>query len=245
MPIRFVSTTRRAPTRRTRARRGTTKITKTITKTRGKGRRRRAGITRRPRVISFQRSATEELTLNTQSPPTGWTAVDDGLCINYVFGLSEIDEYTSFTNLFSMYRLKGVRIEGYFSNTVSDSANKQTMMYYCQNYVGAHPASDLTEQYFLNKPIHKRRVLVTSRGKAFSIYCPLNQLAENYSSATNTDYGVVKPRWVSTTETSCPHYGMSVRLQRLDDQNWTHESSAQYPTLKIIKTYYFQMRGLS
>lgn len=200
----------------------------------------------RPRIIGFKRSRTEIITLNNTSAPSGWSLVDNGLAIPLVFSLSQIPDSTDFINLFNSYKLVGIRMQGWYSNTVAADSNQQSIMYYCGNSMGNVLGSELSEQYFLDRPSHRKRVLVNSTGKpSVDLYMRLSQLAMVYQSITNTDYGLIKPRFISTGETQTGHYGLNLLIKRLDNENWTTGTSHPYPQLKINYTYYFKCRGIS
>ena len=203
-----------------------------------------------PRIWNFKRTwaSTDELRLD--SPPAGWTSLsgtgDNALVLNYVIGLTTIPNYQNFQNLFDSWRIKGVRIKGFFSNTSSIINNKQSILYYIQNQLGAIPVTDLSEDFFNERPRSKKRVLLNNTGRpSFDIFMPATQLANTYQTTLNTDYALQKPRFISTTEPNTPHYTMSLRLQRIDNKAWTDESETQYPSLKLFTTVYFQMRGMN
>ena len=158
------------------------------------------------RVVQFKRSVPSTLTLNNQSPPEDWTAIGTsalktaGLVVNYSFALTELTDYTDFTNLFDSYRIKAIRMQGYFSNTQSSTdSNSNLMLYYMQSDFGNQNVSSLTEQFFLNRPTAKKKILLNARGgKVFDIYQPVKQLSNLYASTTNTDYALVQPKFIST-----------------------------------------------
>lgn len=204
------------------------------------------------RVVQFKRSVPNTLTLDNSNPPEDWTAIGSAatnsaaLVVNYSFAINEIPDYTDFTNLFDSYRIKGVRMQGYFSNTQSSTdSNSNLMLYYMQSDFGNQATSNLTEQFFLDRPKHKKKILLNARGgKVFDIYQPLKQLNNVYASTTNTDYALKSPSFISVGEVNTPHYGMYMRLQRVDGQVFS-TSTTTYPSLKIIYTYYLQMRGVA
>lgn len=204
-----------------------------------------------PRVLQFKRKFSNDLVLNTYSAPPGWTSLepsgDQALTLGYVFSMAEIPNYQNFTNLFDSYRIKGVRLQGYYSFTTASPENQaQVMLHYARDHLGQNTASVLTEDWFNERPRSRKRLLVNSTGKpSFDIYMPLTQLANTYQSTVNTDYTMQKPRFISTNEVNTPHYGFNLRLSRIDGQPWTHSTSNQYPTLKIFTTVYFEMRGIN
>lgn len=204
-----------------------------------------------PRVLQFKRKFSHTLTLNTYSPPPGWTTLepsgDQALTLAYVIAMSEIPDYANFTNLFDSYRIKGVRLQGYYSfNTTGPTSQAQVLFQYCRDHLGQNTAAVLSEEWFNQRPRSKKRVLVNSVGKpSFDIYMPLTQLSNTYQSSVNTDYTMSRPRFISTNEVNTPHYGFNLRLSRIDGQPWTHSTSNQYPTLKLFSTVYFEMRGIN
>lgn len=204
-----------------------------------------------PRVLQFKRCFSQDTVLNATSPPGGWTSRqasgDEAICVNYVFSLSQIPDIANFTNLFDSYRIKGVRLQGYYShNIASSSTQSQTMLFYCRDHLGQTAASDLSEEWFNQRPRSRKRVLLNTTGKpAVDIYMPLTQLANTYQSVTNNDYVMRRPKFISTNEVNTPHYGFNLRLARVDGNNWTAGTSNQYPTLKLFTTVYFEMRGIN
>lgn len=204
-----------------------------------------------PRVLQFKRRFANDLILNTVTPPVGWTSLaasgDNALALTYVISMSQLPNYANFTNLFDSYRIKGVRCQGYMSfSTTAPENQAQAMLYYCRDHLGQSTASQLTEEWFLERPRSKKRLLVNSTGKpSFDIYMPLTQLANTYQSVTNNDYTMKRPRFISTNEVNTPHYGLNLRLQRVDGSPFTAASNNQYPTLKLFTTVYFECRGIN
>lgn len=204
-----------------------------------------SGITR-PRVLRFKRSEATVISLNSASPPANWTADTDGaLYQQFVTNLNSVPDASDFKNLFTAYRIKGVRIEGYYSNTSSDSNNQQTMLLWNQNWQGITTAV-LSEQFFLDRPRSKRRLLLRNNGKkAFDIYQPMRVLSTLYNSEINSDYGTRKPMWIACGEDTTNHYGFNLRIQRVDGQTFTAGITVPYPSIKLITTWYMEFRGVS
>jgi hypothetical protein len=203
------------------------------------------------RVLNFKRCFSQDVVLNATTPPGGWTSRqgvgDEAITINYVASMAQIPDYSNFTNLFDSYRIVGCRVQGYYNTTMtSPGTQAQTMLFYCREHLGQSAASDLSEDWFNQRPRSKKRLLINSVGKpAFDIYMPLTQLANTYQSVANNDYTMKRPKFISTNEVNTPHYGFNFRLARIDGKNWTTGSSHPYPTLKLFTTIYFQMRGIN
>lgn len=227
-------------------------------------RRRNLLATRQPksrgmRVIQFKRTEMKNMVLNWSSPPTNWTHVgsgttpggedstDNAIVANLEFSLNMLASKSDFTNLFSSYRIKAVRMTAYYSNTQSVNENTNYLLYQHQSNFGQNSTSQLTEDFFLQRPSSKKRVLLNkgSTGKCFDIYFRVNQLKNTYAGTVNTDYGLQPPAWIHTNEDSTPHYGVSLRLQRVDGKMPTHDTENHYPTLKVFYTLYIQCRGIS
>lgn len=204
-----------------------------------------------PRVLQFKRKFSQDLVLNTVSPPTGWTSLsaggDEALTLGYVISMAQLPNYQNFTNLFDSYRIKGVRLQGYYSfNVTTPGSQAQVMLFYARDHLGQNTASQLSEEWFNERPRSRKRLIVNSVGKpSFDIYMPLSQLSNTYQSTVNTDYTMQKPRYISTNEVNTPHYGFNLRLSRIDGNPFTAASNNQYPTLKLFTTVYFEMRGIN
>lgn len=203
------------------------------------------------RIINFKRTFEDILTLNAVTPPTNWqnTGVvgDNGIVAVYNINLNQIPNVSNFANLFDSYRIKGVRIQGYCSfNTTSPTSQAQSIMYMCRDHLGQNPFTTLTEDWFVERPRSKKRLLVNAVGKpSFDMFIPATQLGMVYASATNTDYIQIRPKFISTNELNTPHYLLNLRIQRIDGNNWTHNTANQYPTIKMFTTVYFQMKGIN
>lgn len=205
----------------------------------------------RPRTYYFTRSFVETLDLNGTTPPTGWTAVANGLCRSQPFDLSLLPQNSEFINLFAQYRLLAVKQEYYFCDTASvnftdgtynNSGNKQILMYTNPNAVGVNNVGNLTEDFFMQSQSCKKRTCLHANGKPIRLYTKLKQLTDVYSGEIgNTDYVKSYPKFVSTTEPRCQHYGIDVRLQRVDNQAFSFGGSV-YPKVKIITKIYLQCR---
>lgn len=209
-------------------------------------RKKRIGSVLRPAVHRFKRVVQEISLLTTGEVPTNWTADVNALYRQFVFTLADLPDNTDFVNLFTSYRIKGVRIQGFFSNTQSITENQNVMMTFSNNWSGQTIV--LTSDYFNQRQATKRKLLLNGRGgTAFDIYMPMRQLSNVWSgSIVSNDYGTVKPKWIATTETGTPHYGINMRLERVDGQVYGSGALVStYPTLRVIHTYYIECRGVS
>lgn len=202
-----------------------------------------------PAIYPFKRSTSVVVGLNTSAPPEGWSTSGNNLYRNWGFSLAQLGDYTEFTDLFKYYKLKGVRIQMYFSNTNSTasqgpataSPNQQILMWMDTNRDGSDLATSGQESTYLTSQTAKKRLCLNTTGRPIDIYMSLRQQNMIYGGAANTDYTTVRPKWVATTEPTTPHYGYKMMLQRVDGQAFTSGiTNSQF--VKIIQTVYFQCK---
>ena len=189
-------------------------------------------------VYLFKRRFVETFDLG--NPPTDW--VDEGTAITLHTGyrLSDLSDYGDFTNLFAMYKLSAVKVQFYFSsNSVTQTTeqtgtpaqpNGQLLIYMAPNKTGQQLT--LTEQYFLNNQATRVKPAIVASARPVNMYNRLMQLGERFGSVTNTDYAVMKPRWISTAEAGTLHTGQDIRIQYVNGQQLNNTSC------KVIYTYY-------
>lgn len=199
---------------------------------------------RQPNVYNFTRSSVENITLSSSVAPSGWTsevvpgtAQINAIYKQYVFSLNMIPDVSEFQNLFTSYRINAVRIVFYPSTGLgggSSSLGSQIIVMTTPHQQGSTIA--LTEDYFLQSQISRKRLMLNQSGRPYVQYFKLAQLSHRYASLTNTDYAMVKPRWVSTSEDACAHYGINCRLQTI---NTTGFASLSF---RVETKFYLQMR---
>lgn len=217
-------------------------------------RRRRRNIPRtlRPRTYNFTRQFVENIELNPASPPSGWSFVGNGMVRSQEFSLALLPNYTEFTALFAQYRLLAVKQEYYFTDTGSinintttgynNSGGKQILMYINPNAIGSANAASLSEDFFMQSQCAKKRLCLHASGRPVKIYTKLKQLSQIYSNEVlNTDYVKIRPKFISTNEVNAEHYGLDMRLERVDGEEFSHGGS-EYPHVKIITKLYLQTR---
>lgn len=215
-------------------------------------RRRRVPRALRPRTYNFTRQFVENIQLNPSSPPTGWSFVGNGMVRSMEFSLAQLPNYTEFTSLFAQYRILAVKQEYYFTDTASvnientsgynNTGGKQILMYINPNAIGSANASSLTEDFFMQSQCAKKRLCLRASGRPVKIYTKLKQLSQIYSNEVlNTDYVKIRPKFISTNEVNAEHYGLDMRLERVDGNEFSHGGD-EYPHVKIITKLYLQCR---
>ncbi len=225
---------------------------------------RRAAFRRRPRrsklgkpsrglrqsTYMFKRRLTSVVNLN-DTNNGGWTTITGGggMFKQWVFKLSDLADTTDFSSLFRRYKINAVKVQLAFSNTGSDANgynfnnNYQLQIYTAQNRSG-RTDEELTEAEFMNIQASKKRLCLNG-GKPLNFYMRTNQLTETYASAVNTDYAVTRPRYVSTGETGCEHYGLNMFINRVDGQAFgTGGAAPNTQRMRCTLTYYLSFKGV-
>ncbi len=206
----------------------------------------------RPAVYYFKRRYSEVVTLNTASPPLGWSASGNSLVRTFVFKLSDLLDYSDFTNMFNQYKLTGVKLEFIFSNTSSgpvgntDSAssvpavqsNSQIMMWLCPNNTGDGQTVGPNEMLKISSSTKRACI---NGGRSIHTYQRLNQLGLVYGGVGNDDHSMVKPRFISTSEPHALHYGQHCCLEK-SDQTVFASDITNYQSVRILYTYYIHCR---
>lgn len=196
-----------------------------------------------PSVHKFSRSMVETIELKSaagDTPPANWSIVaDGGLVRRFSWSLAGLSDPTDFTNLFASYRLTHAEMTFFFANTGSDAAggdteglsNRQIIMYAKPNRNGRSDQI-LTEQHYLDNQTTIKKLCYNDNAAPVTISLPLTQLGEKYAGATS-DYAISSPGFISTGEVNTGHYGVDIRLQRVDNKEFS-SGGGVYPSVKIV-----------
>lgn len=207
----------------------------------------------------FKRQVTEVVRLSTSTlGTTGWVdAGDGGVYKQWTFNLDQLaataTSKTDFTALFKRYKIAAVKLDMSFNNTASplvpagqgNSPGAQLQVYTTPNRTGRarDPAvNPLTEAELLNTQA-KRKRLALNGGRSLKTYMRTTQLNMVYVSATDTDYGVQRPQYLSTGETGAEHYGLEMYINRVDGQALS-SNIANEQSVRITTTYYLAFKGV-
>ncbi len=213
----------------------------------------------------FKRQTTEVIPLlATGSTEHGWypssgTGSDPVIYKQWAFSLNQLAQAstegsTDFTNLFKRYKICAVKLELSFSNTAAavssttavtaSAPNCQLQVYTTPNRSGRSrtAANPLTEQELMHTQAKKKR-LALNGGKPLVYYMRVNQLGMIYVSATDTDYGVQRPQYISTGETGAVHYGLEMYINRVDG-NTLSSGITTNQFMRCTTTYYLAFKGV-
>lgn len=199
-----------------------------------------------PKTFQFKRSKQEIVDL-TQFTGQGWTAsTGGGIGKTFSFSLGDINDTNDFTNLFKYYKINAVRVQMYFSNSVTANeepnkfANTQLMIFTDINQNGVTTGSD-DVLYYLDSQTSKRTVALTTARKPIDMLMRMKIANEVYNAPTSTNYTLKNPDWISTSEINTPHYGMNMLIERVDGQQLTSSySDKQY--VRFVYTYYIECK---
>ena len=154
-----------------------------------------------PGIFSFKRSRTEVVDL-IGTTGQGWTpataAGNQGIGKTYAFALSDLQDDSDFANLFKYYKLKAVRVQMYFSNSItaqdepSRFPNSQIMIYSDINSNGIGPNPETITTY-LNSQTSKKTIAIASDRRPIDMLMKMKLANEVYRSPTNSDYTLKDP----------------------------------------------------
>jgi hypothetical protein len=194
-----------------------------------------------PRLKTYAFSRSREQLLALEDPDagaTGWISTfDDAVVKTFTFSLSELPTATEFTGLFQQYKLNAAALKMYpsYSQVVSTDAavaSNNIIITVWPNTTGTVLTAAFTKAE-LNE-VQRKRQWMFPLNRPTTILMKLNQLNQVYNSSINTDYTVMKPRYISTTETATPHYGMNVHIAKVDGSTFSTNSTR----LKIFEKIY-------
>lgn len=204
-------------------------------------------------VMPFKQSFEQIIGLNTANPPTNWNVSGNNLYRQMLFKFADLDQAQDLSDVFAMYKLKGVRMQMYFSNSVAESMNEsggsasspnQQIMCWMDRNTSTTSFTGTTNE-MLNSQTAVKKLCLRSDGKPLDIYMPvraLNIIPQN--ALTNVRQPTFKSQWISTDYPSVDHFGLNMMLQRIDGSQFTSGiTNSQYA--KIIYTVYFQMKKVA
>lgn len=205
-------------------------------------------------IHSFKQSFEQVIGINTTSPPSGWSVNGNNLYRSLKFKLTDLAQHGEFTDLFAMYRLKGVRMQMYFSNSVAESMSttgsattvspNQQMLVWTDRNTGTTTFTGDTDE-MLNSQTAKKKLALRTDGRPLDIFMPV-RVMENVEQDSTYIRPVPAPkaRWIGTDYPSVEHYGLNMMIQRVDGQAFTSGiTNSQYA--RIIYTLYFATKKVA
>ncbi len=205
---------------------------------------RRTSFTTPPPIYPYTRGRTFNIDLKDQSGHPGLILTTDGGVVwNVEAALSELPDYQEFTNLYSQYRLKALSIKFYPIISETTLGNSENLLIRSTtSRTGRALAAANTEADWLQLQKSKTRVMPKG-GRPITYYMKLNQLNKVFSDVASgtEDYTIVSPKFISTEESSTPHYGMQLRFDCTSFANINNIANGN-GQFKVEMKYYLQCR---
>lgn len=132
------------------------------------------------------------------------------------FNLDSVVNPTDFTNLFSQYRITGIKLQ-FIPTTVQQPLSSGNMYHFINHNNTATPASAAAA-------MEKSNCRVTPLTKRWSLFIKPNTLE---------DGEVIYRKWLTISESNETHYGWSYYV----------DAATTAFTISIYATYYFQCKG--
>lgn len=108
------------------------------------------------------------------------------------------------------------------------------------NPIGKNDAG-ISEQDFLETQAMRKGILLVNSRKPLTMYMKLKQLRMMYGSTgltDQTDYAMVRPKYVDVHEENCEHYGYLTRCQLINN------TSLPNVYIKIVTTVGLSCKGV-
>lgn len=218
----------------------------------------------RQSIIPFKRTVSQIVdTDQTTNFPSNW-AMSSGDITGYhailatqVFQFSQLPEAAELAAVWKFYKINCVIVKLYpcYSSTVANGATsisnsasyqgQNILCTYTKNMSGVGLSSTIDNDYWMTQQARKQRIITGTRPIVFKVFPKLQN--EVYSSISNTDYTLMKPRFIATTETSTPHYGLDMAFTFTDYNDPIRENhTANFRTpikFRMDMTYYLSLKG--
>ena len=215
-------------------------------------------------IIPFKRTISQICDTNQLTNlPANW-AMSSGTVTGYhallatqIFSLSQLPEHVNLVNLYKWYKINCVVVKLYpcyagnvpnGATSISQSQSYQgqnVMCTYTKNMSGNALSATIDNNYWLTQQARKTKLITGTKPVIFKVYPKL--LNEVYSSLTNTDYTLMKPKFISTTESTTPHFGLDMAFTFTDFNDPIQTNNVQnYTTpikFRMDMTYYMQLKG--
>lgn len=157
---------------------------------------------------------------------------------SYVFKLSDLPNYTEFTNLFDRYRILKVGVI-FIPNWTSNDSNPITTINTINPSI--YTAIDYTEDgtpLALTELYEDSHCKITRGSKIHKRYFSPAVLASSFETVTTTAYTPKWKQWITTDDPATPHYALKWAMDKIAT------GSGQNFYVKVFMTYYIQCKDL-
>lgn len=156
----------------------------------------------------------------------------------YIFKLSDLPNYTEFTNLFDRYRILGVKVlfiphwSNVDANPVSTMPLVNPDFYTVTDYTEDGVPTSLNELY------EDTSFRVTRGGKIHKRYLKPAVLSQEFESTIATAYSPKWKQWITTDDPATPHYCLKWGADQLA------VGTTQNFYIRVMMTYYIQCKDV-
>lgn len=196
---------------------------------------------------------------NNVHPFTNFVHTSDGGVVGQIrIRLNDLPGVSDFTNLFRQYKLNYMKIIFYpAANTATAGAvrteggnygNNNILIRTMLNRTGiAMQAGNTVSDW---SQVMAKKQWMLAQDKPTTITCKLSQLApaaggSSYPpQAGNEVYTVVKPKYISTNNPSCLHYGLNIRFDSCDGSALDSDEQ-RFPQFRIVCKVYMTAKGVA
>lgn len=170
-----------------------------------------------------------------------------GACLTDITVLNEFTGAADLTRLFRQYKIGGIKYEFFPSvtNVIADNTDTSDgiLLRCTPNTSGIKlTGADRVEAWMQKSAV--RRFALPNQTKT-TIYAQVNQtdLLKEAAEGDPAQYNIKKSRWIPTDYYDLEHYALDFRIDSLDSTN-LGDPNIKRPSFTVIKTVYFQTRGL-
>lgn len=155
----------------------------------------------------------------------------------YTFKLTDLPNYTEFTNLFDRYRILKVAVilvpqwTTNDLNPVTTTEKVNPAIYSLIDYTEDAPPASLSEFY------EDSQCKITRGGRIHKRVFTPSVLCNAFETVTTSAYTPKWKQWITTDDPATPHYSIKLAGDK------TNTSSNNF-VVKIFMTYYFQCKDL-
>ena len=217
----------------------------------------------RQSIIPFKRTVCQVIdTDQTTNFPQNWSMTAGtltgyhALLATQIFQLSQLPEYQNIVNMYKWYKINCVVVKIYpcYSST-HQTGNTATplgtyfgqnmLITYTKNNTGNQLSTNIDNDWWMTQQARKQKILTGNKPVIFKVYPKL--INEVYSSLTNTDYTLMKPKFISTEEPSTPFFGLDMAFSNVDFNDVIRvNDEPNYTTplkFRMDMTYYMSLKG--
>lgn len=151
------------------------------------------------------------------------------------FKLTDLPNYTEFTNLFDRYRINAVKLT-IVPLVTSNDVNPATTLFTLPNVHTAIDYNDNSNPGSMNELMQYSNYRCTRANKVHSRYFKPSVLQSNYETAVATAYTPAWKRWLTCDDPVTPHYCLKYGL---DTPNGNIDLA-----FRVYAKYYFQCKDL-